>query len=99
MRDKTNKTKKGQTLMNTMKKEKVKKVKLNIDGVEYNATKTVIKHNSNEDAMKSISIKFHKDYGLPLDYVHTTFVDEVLTSWYLKDNKVVRVNPQSKTIQ
>ena len=32
MRDKTNKTKKGQTLMNTMKKEKVKISKEDNDG-------------------------------------------------------------------
>ena len=63
-----------------------------------NTYKKVLIHLINP-TMKTISKENHKLWGYPLDYAHTTMVDGVLTSWYLKDNKVVRVNPQSKTIQ
>ena len=119
MRDKTNKQKKGQTLMNTMKKKKIMiddnnvydLIKFTDDGFELkdeykhleikdlDSHAKTTKHKSSDDALKSISKKFSKEFNLPLDYTHTTMVDGVKTSWYLKDNKVVRVNQQSETIQ
>ena len=41
-----------------------------------------------KECMKTISKENHKLWGYPLDYAHTTMVDGVLTSWYLKDDKI-----------